>query len=375
MLPGDSGVGWQDSRCSGRGWAADGLRRRHRGCARHCAEPDCLGGVCRGMHAGCRAARVDHRRRVYRLVDGRACPVRLAPGLLRVADGAAPCRVVSAGHVVETVPSLDGPVAADMESAALAEVAGAAGLPFLVLRLVTDTPARPLPRIGRNLAAALAAHGGADRTVHSIRAVFDAVRRPVSAVAFLRDTALWRDRLRDGWHERRDGVCLPRRSSVVSRAREARSPTGVRRGPEPRGEAVTSTMSAGNQGPSTAKRECRRELPCAGRATHRRMLQKQCGKSLQATTNRRSIPFSFRKFGVTTAVGYDERVEHEHPDTQLPPAPPRPIRLLGTRQVDRARRRCSQSETAPSATSARAIPAKISLSFRPPMPNHARSSR
>ncbi len=140
--------------------------------------------------------------RVYDLVDGRAVPVALPRGLLRLAEGATACHVVSADHVLARgVTGLPSPAAVDMESAALAGIAGAAGLPFLVLRLVTDTPARPLASLGRSLAAALAAHGVAGRAAHGARAALDAARSPARALAFVRESMGWRDRLRAGWRE------------------------------------------------------------------------------------------------------------------------------------------------------------------------------
>lgn len=143
---------------------------------------------------------------VHRLVGGRAdpraVPIELPRGLLRVAQGALACHVISADHVLARgVPGLPDPAAVDMESAALAGVAGAAGLPFLVLRLVTDAPSRPLAPLGRSLAAALAAHGIAGRAAHGARAALDAVLSPPRTLAFLREAMAWRDRLRAGWRE------------------------------------------------------------------------------------------------------------------------------------------------------------------------------
>jgi hypothetical protein len=144
---------------------------------------------------------------VYRLEGGRAVGVALAPGLLRAAEGARACHVISAGEIASgAVPGLGVPAAADMESAALAEVAAAAGLAFMVLRLITDAPERPLARVARPLAAALAAEGLAPRAAHGLRAALDAARSPAAAVAFLRDTAAWREALRAGWRGRAAGV-------------------------------------------------------------------------------------------------------------------------------------------------------------------------
>jgi nucleoside phosphorylase len=139
---------------------------------------------------------------VHRLVDGRAVEVALPGGLLRVAEDAIACQVVSAGHAVaHGVLGVSEPAAVDMESAALAEVAASAGLPFLVLRLLTDTPAHPLATVGRALAATLAAAGPASRAAHGVRAALDAARAPAEAAAFVRDALGWRARLRAGWRE------------------------------------------------------------------------------------------------------------------------------------------------------------------------------
>ncbi len=146
------------------------------------------------------------------LIDGRAAPVVLAAGLIRRAGSALPCHFISADHVITgAVRDLGGPAVADMESAALAEVASAADIPFLVLRLVTDTPSRPLAPLGCALSAALAARGVLRRAAFGARAALDAARSPARAAAFLRETTTWRDHLRAGWREQADrGVpCSP----------------------------------------------------------------------------------------------------------------------------------------------------------------------
>jgi hypothetical protein len=140
---------------------------------------------------------------LHRLDGERAARVVLPPGLLRVAEGVTPCQLVTAERVVASaVAGLPPPVAVDMESSALAEASAAAGVPFAVLRLVTDAPGRPMAEVGRRLAAALAAPGLAGRAVQGARAAVEAARSPARAAAFLRDTSLWRERLRAGWCER-----------------------------------------------------------------------------------------------------------------------------------------------------------------------------
>ncbi len=144
---------------------------------------------------------------VHRLEAGGAVAVAFPPGLLQVADGAVACHVVSCDDVVTgaVAHGFPQPAAVDMESAALAEVAAAAGIPFLVLRLVTDTPARPLAELGRRLAATLGAHGAARRAAHGVRAALEAARSPGETIAFVRESLGWRDRLRHGWRERARG--------------------------------------------------------------------------------------------------------------------------------------------------------------------------
>jgi hypothetical protein len=139
---------------------------------------------------------------IHRLAGGRAVPVGLPSGLLRVARDATACEVVSADRALaDDVSGLGGPAAVDMESAALAEVASEARIAFLVLRLVTDTPAHRLAPLGRRLADALSARTVAGRAVHGARAALEGARSPVQALAFVRESLVWRERLRAGWRE------------------------------------------------------------------------------------------------------------------------------------------------------------------------------
>jgi len=139
---------------------------------------------------------------LHRIVAGRVEPVSLAGGTLRIADGITACQLVTADRVRSGAASLlPGLAAVDMESAALAEISAAAGIPFLVLRLVTDTPSRPYPEFVRGIAAALGAGAPSERAVHGARALAGVALSPMDALAFLRDTSLWRARLRSGWRE------------------------------------------------------------------------------------------------------------------------------------------------------------------------------
>ena len=139
---------------------------------------------------------------IHRLAGDRAVPVALPRELLRVAEDATACEVVSADRALAGgVLGLGGLVAVDMESAVLAEVAAAARVGFLVLRLVTDTPAHRLAPLGRRLADALSARSVAGRAVHGARAALELARSPGSAVTFVRESLIWRERLRAGWRE------------------------------------------------------------------------------------------------------------------------------------------------------------------------------
>ncbi|HET7755031.1 MAG TPA: carotenoid biosynthesis protein, partial [Anaeromyxobacteraceae bacterium] len=94
---------------------------------------------------------------VIELVDGRSSAVAIPPGGLRTAPASAPVSVVSASTVLQSAPAgSGGAAAADMESAALARIAAGANVPFAVFRVVSDTPAAPLPELARSAAAALA---------------------------------------------------------------------------------------------------------------------------------------------------------------------------------------------------------------------------
>ncbi|ABS28256.1 carotenoid biosynthesis protein [Anaeromyxobacter sp. Fw109-5] len=135
-------------------------------------------------------------RALHTLEGGRMAALELPPGLLRLAPAARPVEVVSAQGVLPALELSSG--AADMESAALARAAVEAGVPFTVLRLVTDTPAAPLPPLARSLAAAFAARG-LSRARHGLRAMAEAARRPVHTARFVRASVGWCRALRVAW--------------------------------------------------------------------------------------------------------------------------------------------------------------------------------
>jgi nucleoside phosphorylase len=115
----------------------------------------------------------------------------LAPGL-RSVPGVRPVHLVSADSVVIGGAGWrSGPAVVDMETAALAGAARAAGSPLAVLRVVTDTPAEPLPELARAAAAALASPAGLRRAALAGRTVAEALRAPRAALALARASRGW----------------------------------------------------------------------------------------------------------------------------------------------------------------------------------------
>ncbi len=91
------------------------------------------------------------------------------------------------------------PLVVDMESAALAREARRRGVPFAVARLVSDTPAHPMPAFMAPFAAALAGEAAASRLVAAGRGVCAAVTAPRAVARFLRESSTWLRALEDGW--------------------------------------------------------------------------------------------------------------------------------------------------------------------------------
>ncbi len=148
---------------------------------------------------------------LFRLDQGRAVPVRLGPRGLRVAPGALSCALLSAGTVIRGgAPRLPTPAAADMESAALAEVASAAGIPFAVLRVVTDTASAPFPGLAADIAFVLASRSWRSRLAAAARAILSAVRSPREALALVRSSLAARRALASVWRGGAAGLLEPR---------------------------------------------------------------------------------------------------------------------------------------------------------------------
>jgi nucleoside phosphorylase len=91
------------------------------------------------------------------------------------------------------------PLVVDMESAALAREASRHGVPFSVIRLISDTPQHPLPPFLSPFAASMAATSLTTRMALVTRAARSALMHPRNVVQLLRDGPTWLHRLEEGW--------------------------------------------------------------------------------------------------------------------------------------------------------------------------------
>jgi hypothetical protein len=91
------------------------------------------------------------------------------------------------------------PVVVDMESAALARTAAGHGVAFAVVRLISDTPAHPLPAFLAPFTAALSATSVASRLALAGRGLSGALADPRGVVRLAREGAAWLRELETGW--------------------------------------------------------------------------------------------------------------------------------------------------------------------------------
>lgn len=91
------------------------------------------------------------------------------------------------------------PVAVDMESVIIAEVAQEHGIDFMVLRLISDTPAEPLPRFVSKIAASMAEQKLASRVVLALQGAREAIKDPQGVLHMVKGGHKWSLLLRDGW--------------------------------------------------------------------------------------------------------------------------------------------------------------------------------
>lgn len=124
------------------------------------------------------------------------------------------CELVSTDHLVthdsklyRLVPTPSkGPLAVDMESVALAREADARGIPFTVARLVSDTPAHPLPEFLAPITAAMTSEGALARVTHAARGVRAALGDPRGVARLVLEGKSWTRRLRAGWSTLADAL-------------------------------------------------------------------------------------------------------------------------------------------------------------------------
>jgi hypothetical protein len=124
-----------------------------------------------------------------------------APGLLRC-DVPSSSTLMSANDALHDAvpdPASGTPLVGDMESAALAREAGGRGVPFAIVRLISDTPAHPLPSFVSPFAAAMSAPSTASRVAHAGRGLCAAVADPRGVVRLVRESARWLRDLEEGW--------------------------------------------------------------------------------------------------------------------------------------------------------------------------------
>jgi hypothetical protein len=124
--------------------------------------------------------------------------------LVKGPPGVARCEVRSSSELVlvaGAMPVADArePVVVDMESAALARVAARWGIAFAVVRLISDTPAHPLPRFSAAFASAMAATTNGSRLSLAGRGLFGAIADPPGVLRLVRQGTACLRELEAGW--------------------------------------------------------------------------------------------------------------------------------------------------------------------------------
>jgi hypothetical protein len=120
------------------------------------------------------------------------------------------CPIVSV-DVIQKLPSLPeaistGSLCVDMETAGLAQVAREKGIPFGVLRMITDTSEQPLPEFVSIFAQAIHSPELGDKVKLSGKGLQQVVADPLSVARFLKSGKKWSDWLARGWQERAEAI-------------------------------------------------------------------------------------------------------------------------------------------------------------------------
>lgn len=130
-------------------------------------------------------------------VDG----VALAEG----PPGLARCEVLSSTALLSqasfAAPGGSWPLVIDMESAALAREASRHRVKFAVVRMISDTPAHPLPAFLSPLASALSATTTSSRLTFAGRALRGALANPRGMHRLVSESAIWLRDLEEGWRK------------------------------------------------------------------------------------------------------------------------------------------------------------------------------
>lgn len=119
------------------------------------------------------------------------------------------CSIVSSADLIvdherlaKDYSVLAAPVAVDMETAAIADVCRAAGVPCMMLRMITDTPREPLPGFLFSFTAADTAEKTLAKVPLLIKGTREMLKAPKDAARLVRNVATWSRLYRDGWARR-----------------------------------------------------------------------------------------------------------------------------------------------------------------------------
>ncbi len=122
--------------------------------------------------------------------------------------GVISCTMVSSAELVsgqdkklQRYLALPQPVAVDMESAVLAEIAGESGIAIMIFRMITDTPENPLPDFLGPLTGAFTTQGLRARATLGIKGISAAARDARGVVRLVKEGAAWPKMLRRGWSQ------------------------------------------------------------------------------------------------------------------------------------------------------------------------------
>ena len=114
------------------------------------------------------------------------------------------CDVVSSSALItparDASPRRARPLVVDMESAALAREAGRSGVAIAVVRMISDSPAHPLPAFLSSVTAAMSSTASStERLAHASRALAEAAVDPRGVAQLVVEGRSWLRRLEERW--------------------------------------------------------------------------------------------------------------------------------------------------------------------------------